>query len=321
MYFSRFIFFFILATSFKCNDITRKTTPSSIQSMYLANTDILEIENIDTVDFTKLLMTNVIHETDFDKLKANFTPIELKVKDGKIIELIEYFDDGLPETHNENINLPINNWPIRKIFFLKKDKTGTSSVGGSKPLDFKLPNHAKLKSSFIYFATIDCTDPFFEWMHLDKLHIAYPIFEGCFQIFLDYKNPNAPIILNPEVFTYSFYEGNNLIGIENLEFNEQKYKCVDQLPNPYNEESFMDNYLMAGVPSWEQSPQIPISPKNGKIMRFVTSIRSDNNIKVKDKAIFKNRKFSMDYLNFGDYGTFYVFYEPDSKVVCLNYQF
>jgi hypothetical protein len=56
-------------------------------------------------------------------------------------------------------------------------------------------------------------------------------------------------------------------------------------------------------------------------MRFVTSIRSDNNIKVKDKAIFKNRKFSMDYLNFGDYGTFYVFYEPESKVVCLNYQF
>jgi hypothetical protein len=63
------------------------------------------------------------------------------------------------------------------------------------------------------------------------------------------------------------------------------------------------------------------SPPNDKIMRFVTSIRSDNNIKVKDKAIFKNRKFSMDYLNFGDYGTFYVFYEPDSKVVCLNYQF
>ena len=43
---------------------------------------------------------------------------------------------------------------------------------------------------------------YFRWLNLPKLHIAFPLYQFDSHIFLDYSDPNKPIILNSDTFDY-----------------------------------------------------------------------------------------------------------------------
>jgi hypothetical protein len=279
-----------------------------------------EIDFNDSDQLTRILLIHGVDRNGFKLFSKLQTATELVIKDNRIIQAIQY-SDREKKRLNLNIELPISEWRDRKVFYLHKNTLGTHTIGGPKPAKFEIPSHSVLKSPFIYLATIDGTDPQFDWMELDKLHISYPIHEGVFQIFLDYHNPEAPSIINPEVFDYSWLE-DSAQGADKVEYILQSYKVLlDFNINEINAEDNQDDYLQCGVPLWHQYPQIPVCPKSGKVMQYVTTINSDRKINLKNTNGIENLPFTDDYLIFGDYGNLFVFYEPASKVMHLNMQF
>lgn len=284
------------------------------RSRFIAGWEI-DFENKDQL--TKILLTHGIDLTGFELFSEIQTATELVIDGNRIVEAIQH-SPNRKETEHLSINLPIPNWPDRKTFYLSKDDTGNHSIGGSKPSSFQLPSHPSLKSNFIYLGTLDCTDPKFKWMNLEKLHITYPVYEGAFQIFLDYQDPNSPTILNPETFDYSWID-DSVKGVEKVQYILQNYKTVDNVNLKELEENDKD-YLLCGVPLWYQYPEIPTCTKSGKVMQFVATINSDIDIVIQNDNDIENLPFA-DRLIFGDEGHLYVFYEPESKVLYLNVQF
>ncbi len=216
--------------------------------------------------------------------------------------------------------MPINDWLDRRIFFLHKNENGIHTIGGEKPADFQIPSCDKIKSPFVYVGTTDSSDLHFKWLNIGKLHISYPVSEGAFKVFLDYENPNSPKIINPETFEYSWVTG-DAKGLDKIEYEKSNYAVIDELDFSDSERYMDDYHLMCGIPLWYQYPEIPISPKNGKVMSFVTTINSDRSIKIRNSEMLENLPFNTDYLIFGDYGHLYVFYEPESKVLYMDVQF
>lgn len=284
------------------------------QSRYIAGWEI-DFDNHD--QFKKILLTQGIDSYGFELFSTIQSATELVIEDGKTIKAIQHFSD-IMQTSELDIPLPIEDWPDRCCFFLSKDSSGIHNIGGPIPNSFQVPHHNALKSNFIYIGTLDCSDPKFRWLNLDKLHLTYPVYEGAFEIYLDYQNPNAPVILNPEIFNYSWID-DNVKGIERVKFVSQNYKTIEKVDF---DELINNNkdYLHCGVPKWYQYPQIPTCPKTGKLMQFVCTINSDSDIVFVDNEGIENPPFA-DRLIFGDEGYLYVFYEPESKVLSLNVQF
>mgnify|MGYP000911792943 CR=1 FL=1 len=276
-----------------------------------------EIDFVDPEQLTKILLTQGIDKSGFELFSEIQTATELVIDGNRIVESIQHSEDN-QETEKMDISLPISDWPDRKAFYLEKDTNGIHNIGGPTPTSFKIPHHSSLKSNFIYIGTLDCSDPKFKWMNLEKLHISYPVFEGAFEIFLNYQDPNAPVLLNPETFDYSWID-DNVKGVDKVQFVAQKYKTVDKVDIDELNGNDKD-YLLCGVPLWYQYPQIPTCPKTGKVMQFVATINSDSDLGIQNENGVDNLPFG-NRLIFGDEGHLYVFYEPESKVLYLNVQF
>ncbi len=284
------------------------------KSRYIAG---WEIDFNDRLELTKILLTQGVDLASFNLFTQMQSGMELIIKANKIVEVIEHSNGKKECSKNTNIPIPIMNWPNRKLFFLEKALNGSHSVGGQNPNNFTLPSHEGLNSPFIYLCTINGKDQLFKWLNIDLLHISYPIYEGAFELFLDYENPSAPKIMNPETFTYS-WQDNTVNFSQNPHFLKHTYSIVKDIKLE-NIELNNDDFLICGVPMWYQYPQIPTCPKTNKIMRFVATINSDPDLKISNHEM-KGVGFG-DYLSFGDHGNLYIFYEPDSKVMHLNMQF
>jgi hypothetical protein len=283
-------------------------------SRYIAGWEI-DFDNPD--ELKKILLTQGIDKNGFEFFKSVQTATEIFINNNSIVKVKKY-SDSATESEKVKARLPLTDWIDRELFFFAKDQNGKNKIGGDCPPDFKLPNHEKLKTPFVFIGTIDTTDNRFDWINLPRLDIAYPIYECNFGVFLDYSNPYKPEIINPDTFDDSWFE-DSIKGIEKVKFKEQKYSVKTQIDtNDY--ENNQDNNLLCGVPLWLQSPDIPICPKTGEVMRFVCTINSDSSIDIKDKNGIENLPFG-DYLIFGDHGNLFVFFHPDSKVMYLNIQF
>ncbi len=284
------------------------------KSRYIAG---WEIDYDDPVELAKILLTQGVDKDGFYMFREMQGSTELVITGEQITEVIKHSAAGT-ELRNINCPLPIHDWRDRSAFYLHKDPEGTHTIGGRKPAQFQLPTCDRLQSPFIYFATIDGSDPMFEWMHIDKLHIAYPIYEGCFEVFLDYSEPNAPVVMNPEIFDYSWID-DNVKGVDRVEYIKQHYKATENFAVK-NVEANRDDYLLSGVPLWYQHPHIPTCPRTGKLMSFVTTINSNLYLGLQDSRGIEQLPFG-HHLTFGDHGHLYVFYHPESKVLHLNVQF
>lgn len=284
------------------------------QSRYIAGWEI-DFDNPE--ELKKILLTQGIDKNGFEFFKSVQTATEIFLKNNSIVKVTKHSDSDT-ETKKIKVNLPLTDWVDRELFFLTKDLNGKHKIGGVCPTDFKLPEHDRLKTPFIFIGSIDTTDKRFDWINLPRLDIAYPLYECNYGVFLDYSNPQNPEIINPDTFDDSWYDTSTR-GLYKVIFQEQRYSVRTDFTDKINED-ILGNNLVCGVPLWYQAPDIPICPKSGEVMQFVCTINSDSSIKLIDKTGIENLPFS-DYLIFGDYGHLYVFYQPDSKVMYLNIQF
>ncbi|MDB5052819.1 MAG: hypothetical protein JWM44_869 [Bacilli bacterium] len=223
-------------------------------------------------------------------------------------------EEIIKEVKYEQLEIPNLNLNENKIFLLKKDSKGIHNIGGKIPENLILPHYDNMKTPFQYIGTISGGDPSFKWIGIDKLNIIYPLCEyGNNGIYLDYANPNIPIILNPETFYDS--SPNPELDSNRIEFTQSLYSTTNKLVA----EDFEDNndLLLCGVPLWYQNPEMPRCPKTGELLKFLCTINSDPEIKIVGDR--PNLLFD-DYLIFGDVGHLFVFYQPDSKVLFLTAQ-
>jgi hypothetical protein len=283
-------------------------------SRYIAGWEI-DFDNPD--ELKKILLTQGIDKNGFEFFKSVQTATEIFIKNNSIVK-VEKHSECDKESEKIKTRLPITDWTDRELFFLTKDQNGMHKIGGDCPTDFKLPNHDKLKTPFIYIGSIDTTDKRFNWINLPRLDIAYPIYECNFGVFLDYSNPQNPEIINPDTFKDSWFD-DSIKGVDKVKFKEHKYSVKTQIDS-LDFKNNQDSNLLCGVPLWFQAPDIPTCPKTREVMRFVCTINSDSSIAIKDKDGIENLPFG-DYLIFGDYGNLFVFFHPDSKVMYLNIQF
>lgn len=271
-----------------------------------------EIDFDNTEELKKILLTQGVNKDGFHYFSSLQTATELIIRKHRIVNVIQH-SEGRQSEEIVAVDLPIEHWPDRALFFLLKDSAGKHRIGGGCPSDFILPTHEKLKTPFVFIGTLDTSDEHFAWINLPRLDIAYPLYECNSGIFLDYSKPLTPVIINPQTFESAWYDG-SIAVTDQVTFQEQRFKAVDKL------NSLGDQHMLCGVPLWYQAPDIPVCPKTGALMQYVCTINSDSAIGVDDKNGIKDLPFG-NYLTFGDYGRLYVFYQPDSKVVYLRIQF
>lgn len=280
---------------------------------YLAGSEVIFS---DSEHFTRILLTHGIDKKGFEVFKTLQSGLELHIKGNTIIRCYDKWEDK-STLEGKNIRLPITEWEDHKLFFLCKRADGVHKLGGTKPDGLKMPKHNRLNSPFQYIGTIDCKDEYFNWIPLTEFHIIYPVYECNFGIFLDYSNPLEPKLIEPITFDNAWYE----IGMEDLDvqYTEIRYDVTEYFDMKIEEENKEDQ-LICGVPLWYQAPEIPVSPVTGKVMKFVCTINSDNQLKVTNYGDIPQGLIS-DYLIFADYGHLYVFFEPETKIAHLNIQF
>jgi len=294
--------------------IKRNDNPSK----YLAGYEV-SFENVE--EAKRFLQTHAVDRKGFEFLKAVNFALELKTTEEGKIACFGYEPGGYVEKKADDIRLPDIEWQEHSLFFLKKSLRGRHVVGGEKPPGLELPDHPDLKTSFQYIGCIEGTDPYFQWMKIPKLHILFPVYECNFGIYLDWNEPNRPIILNPQTFNAAWWD-ESVAGYENVVFESTRYSSTGEVDmKPFENAGTPDDILVCGVPIWIQYPEIPVCPKTGETMRYVCAINSDHEIRIKAGCQTKALPFSDEYLCFGDYGKLYVFYHPDSKIMHVNIQF
>jgi hypothetical protein len=276
-----------------------------------------EINFNDKEALTNFLQTQGVSASGFEFFKNVQAALELNMLGDVAIKVYKH-DAEERKLIAENVELPINNWTDHEIFVLEKSTNGNHKIGGNIPKELIFPTHENLKTPFHYIATIDGNDPNFSWIGLEKLHIIFPLNECNMGIFLDYSNPNKPIILNPDTFNDAWYDP-DLDNSLNVEFSEAKYSVNKEI----NDDAFIDNdgLLLCGAPLWYQMPEIPICPITKKVMKYICTINSDSEISLLLNETENKKLGFADYLCFGDHGHLFVFYCPESKVLHLNAQF
>lgn len=276
-----------------------------------------EINVEDQEQLRSFMVTQAVNKRGFEFFKEVQGAITAEISNNVIQKMYRHDDSG-EELIGENIKFPISIWPKHEVFFLAKHKSGPHKIGGEKPASFVLPACETLKTQFQYVGSIDGSDKAFSWLGISKLHIAFPIYECSFGIYLDYSDELKPRVMNPDTFSDAWYDP-EMDGSAEIIFKEIKYKVSHNIDVEEYTES--DNLLLCGVPLWYQEPSIPMCPKTGYPMRYVCTINSDSEIEVVNKEASKNLPFADECLCFGDWGHLFVFYCPESKIMHLNYQF
>ncbi|NVK83804.1 MAG: hypothetical protein HWE21_05750 [Cytophagia bacterium] len=298
----------VLNGLFKTKGSGKESASSVITSVrYLNGHEVLDP---DPERFRRALLTQGISKDQLKYGKYLQWTNELKIAGNRVVELIEHSYDREPVSQVVNVELPILDWADHKYFFLVPASEGPHQVGGncSKEIEFNSPY------GFSFIAAIDGKDPLFDWVKADQLNIFYPLNTCCLGgLFIDWADESNPIVLNPEVMTNDWNSGDN-DGAAQATFNDIKYKSTTEIDVQLLEDEFGDTHI-CGVPLWYQAPDIPICPKTGEVMKYVTTIRSNaKNQLVEGKSMFG------DFLTFMDMGFLYVFWEPTSKVMYLTVQ-
>ena len=200
------------------------------------------------------------------------------------------------------------------IYNLVATDNADSYLGGMPPADFAMPKF-DFTAPFQYLGKLSKADPAFAWLPFD-LHLAAPIYLNFYQLFIDYANPKHPEVVNLD----ELRETEN--PYDDLEPNsEVVYKRVSiQSTKSTNFEHGIGH---TGVPNWIQYPNIPTCPKSNMTMRFLCQLHYENGIKTEWTNVHpKEKGFEryFDHLNFWGDGDLYIFFEPESKVMCFMIQ-
>lgn len=171
-----------------------------------------------------------------------------------------------------------------------RDDSGDSYLGGNPPDEFTMPKPAS-GFPFQYLGFLNSMDLLF---HIDRdLHLAAPLlFDWSESVWLDYKDPLSPKVINNEDIVLECAI-DDLSAASAFCFEKFNIKAVS---GPVVRTR--DELGRTGVPSWTQYPEFKMCCNTGKPMQFVCQL---SNIP-----------------DFG--GRIYIFFCKESDVACYHYQ-
>ncbi len=261
----------------------------------------------------KFLETQVI-----DKNTANtiWSAIDLVFKNGKLVQAYNV-DEGFKSERvlKENeIGFEFQELKPNHIYVFNQVSKSHSYLGGETPNEFNIPKF-EFNAPFQYLGKFSKSNEAFNWLPFD-VHIAAPIYLNFDKLFIDYSDP-----LNPKV-----------LNVEELKQTDNSYEDLKPDSEIVYEKVFIATEKQTdfggightAVPNWIQHPDIPTCPKSQKTMRLLCQLNYDGlhiktqrtNVKPKDKRYeqyFENMNFWID-------GDLYIFFEPESKMMCFLIQ-
>lgn len=203
---------------------------------------------------------------------------------------------------------------VHKMLALIEDLSGPHQLGGDLPTAVKLPV-AKLRVPFQYLGHVDPADLSFAWLPF-RLHLMAPIFLNISTVFVDYDDPEKPVVLNTEEVEAADCSYEELNERSEIVFKAVPFRTIPAAEVPYG-------LGHGGAPVWVQYPNNPRCPKTQRIMRFVLQLRSDAGVDVARSNVVPSDDFMAGYfeqMNFWGDGDLFIFFEPTSRVACYIIQ-
>jgi len=248
------------------------------------------------------------------EFSSSYTKLTYDTK-GKLAEAKMVFnnDDQLDDIQLKKSGKHIyKKYPVKNPSEFVHNTKGLNYLGGKPPKEFSLPT-INSGHPFQYLGMLNSKDATFNLKH--DLHLVCPIYLGFNGLWLDYKDPLAPKVVNNEDMS----KATNIYGLQTdhkIVYNKIRFST-----KPWPAASRHGGHT--GVPTWIQSPESPINPKTSQIMELicqlgdadlsVSSIAGKSIIPKKSK---RNFVLEEDYLNedvsemrFWGSGDLYVFYK------------
>lgn len=243
--------------------------------------------------------------------------LELIFADDKLVQANELeLGQPTPKTLGPNeIGLPFPEVKPQPIYHLywSADRDAKSYLGGQLPADFDISQYDSL-ACIQYLGMFSHLDEGFAWLPCD-LHLFAPIYQDFNELYIDYSDPMHPVVLNNGFSMFSSawdkLQRDSRIVYEKVFFSTDRMDDLD------------GGFGHTGIPDWVQSHVYPISPINHKPMRFLAQLKSNRGVDVIDCSIKEENDFLAYYfeeMNFWGDGDLYIFFEPESSVLCLFIQ-
>jgi hypothetical protein len=254
-----------------------------------------------------------VHGTNKETAEV-LTGFELIFENDKLQKSF-YLNNGERREHeiaSRSIGLDFCEIKENRKLHLVQNNNGPHQLGGEIPNEFVIPQN-NFRLPFQYLGYISEEQEEFNWLPF-TLHLIFPIYLDIdTELFIDYKNPNIPKIINSEFLEHADTEHEDLEEDTEIIYNRMKFSFIEKKEN-------FTTTVLAGIPDWIQRREIPTCPKSGNIMQFVCQINGGVTTK-KTNFDIDEKEFGSFYedLNFGDCDL-YVFFEPTTKVACYLLQ-
>jgi hypothetical protein len=245
-----------------------------------------------------------------------YSGIELVFKNDILVQAydIEEGAKTVRELKPEELNFKYPEVKTNQIYRLVKTSNSNSYLGGKPTEDLTIPKF-EFNAPFQYIGKFSKDDEAFNWLPFD-LHVVAPIYLNIEPLFIDYSDPNNPKVLDEEGLASTDNSYDDLKPDSEIVFKKVSFKATKS--------SDFDGELgHTSVPNWIQYPEIPTSPKNNKTMRLVCQLQSNVGVMTDYSNVNPEDEWFKQYfeqMNFWGDGDLFVFFEPESKVLCVMIQ-
>lgn len=245
--------------------------------------------------------------------KSAYAAIELVFENDLLVKAFDYEEGyrNIRSLSEEEIGLKYIDYPINPILKYFDNENGLHQLGGKLPDDIHFPDN-NCQVPFQYLGYISHKDQNFNWLP-STIHLMCPIYLNIDKVYLDYTNPEKPVLINRKEVEAIDTSYDDLNQETKIEFNSKKFDLIpfDSIEPP----------MHAGLPDWIQYPTFPKCPKSGRTMRFLCQMNggvdaSYSNVTPKKESY----RAYFEKLNFWIDGDMYVFIEPEEKTVCYFIQ-
>ncbi len=196
--------------------------------------------------------------------------------------------------------------------YLHITKSGPHYAGGHLPKDLIVPSQ-NFKGGIQYIGLINNQDDAFKWLPF-SIHMICPIYINWVEVYMDYSDPMAPIVIEEESFdmqsNFDFLDTNSINIFEQHYFESNLVK-IDDL-------SIGD--LISPEGDYIKNDFWPICPISKTKMKFVCRIYGSNKLRSIQTNIRVEDESDVVYFNaldsFGNDGELLVFINTETKVIC-----
>lgn len=263
-------------------------------------------------DCQKFIETQVI---DKKTALTVWSSIELVFENNKLVKAYDHEEGQKTERklNESEIGLEYTAIKPHQIYEFNRVRDSQSYLGGEAPPEFTTPTFT-FNAPFQYLGKFSKSDEAFAWLPFD-IHLVAPIYLNFDKLYIDYSDPMNPKVIDEKKLSETDNSYDDLQPDSEIVY--EKVYIKGQKSNDYN-----NSVGHTGVPSWIQYPDIPTCPKSQKTMRFLGQITSDVINTKRTSVQPENEWYRRDFegMNFWGDGDLYMFFEPESKVICFLIQ-